>query len=75
MKASVATIYYHQPLLLEITRTFHVSPSRGGAIAVATQVGFPAELFACVPLADVVGRRKLSVRPAPCLAPLVVGIS
>ena len=60
--ASVATIYYNQPLLLEITRTFHVSPGRGGIIAVATQLGFAAGILACVPLGDVVGRRKLILR-------------
>jgi predicted MFS family arabinose efflux permease len=60
--ASVATIYYNQPLLLEITRTFHISPSRGEIIAVATQLGFAAGILACVPLGDVVGRRKLILR-------------
>lgn len=60
--ASVATIYYNQPLLLDITRTFHISPSRGGIIAVATQLGFAAGILAYVPLGDVVGRRKLILR-------------
>jgi predicted MFS family arabinose efflux permease len=60
--ASVATIYYNQPLLLEITRTFKVSPSRGGAIAVATQLGYAAGILLFVPLGDVVERRKLMVR-------------
>jgi predicted MFS family arabinose efflux permease len=60
--ASVATIYYNQPLLLEITRTFHVSASRGGAIAVATQLGFAAGILFFVPLGDVVERRKLILR-------------
>lgn len=60
--ASVATIYYNQPLLLEITRTFHVSPSRGGAIAVATQLGYAAGILLFVPLGDVLERRDLIVR-------------
>ena len=60
--ASVATIYYNQPLLLEITRTFHVSPSRGGAIAVATQLGFAVGILFFVPLGDAVERRKLILR-------------
>ena len=60
--ASVATIYYNQPLLLEITRTFHVSPGSGGAIAVATQLGYAAGILLFVPLGDVVERRKLIVR-------------
>jgi len=60
--ASVATIYYNQPLLLEITRTFQVSPSRGGAVAVATQLGYAAGILLFVPLGDVIERRKLIVR-------------
>ncbi|MGA2985063.1 MAG: MFS transporter [Terriglobia bacterium] len=60
--ASVATLYYNQPLLLEITRTFHVSHGRGGAIAVATQLGFAAGILFFVPLGDVVERRKLILR-------------
>ncbi len=74
---SVATIYYHQPLLLEITRTFHVSPSRGGAIAVATQLGFAAGIFFFVPLGDVVERRKLILRffAAVSLALVAAGLA
>ena len=60
--ASVATIYYNQPLLLEISRTFHVSPGRGGVISVATQLGYAAGILLFVPLGDVVERRKLILR-------------
>jgi len=58
----VATIYYNQPLLLEITRTFHVSHSAGGAISVATQLGYAAGILLFVPLGDVAERRKLILR-------------
>jgi predicted MFS family arabinose efflux permease len=57
--ASVATIYYNQPLLLDISRTFHVSHGRGGTVAVATQLGYAAGILLFVPLGDVVERRKL----------------
>jgi predicted MFS family arabinose efflux permease len=60
--ASVATIYYNQPLLLLITRTFRVSPGSGGAIAVATQLGYAAGILLFVPLGDIVERRKLVLR-------------
>ena len=60
--ASVATIYYNQPLLLEMTRTFHVPASHGGAIAVATQLGYAAGILLFVPLGDVRERRKLVVQ-------------
>ena len=75
--ASVATIYYNQPLLLEITRTFHVSPGSGGAIAVATQLGYAAGILLFVPLGDVVERRKLILRlfAAVSLALVAAGLA
>ena len=59
---SVATIYYNQPLLLEISRTFRVSSASGGAVAVATQLGYAAGILLFVPLGDIVERRKLILR-------------
>jgi predicted MFS family arabinose efflux permease len=59
---SVATIYYNQPLLLEISRTFRVSHGAGGAISVATQLGYAAGILLFVPLGDVAERRKLILR-------------
>lgn len=56
---SVASIYYNQPLLLEISRTFHVSAGRGGAVAVATQLGYATGILLIVPLGDVLERRRL----------------
>jgi predicted MFS family arabinose efflux permease len=75
--ASVATIYYNQPLLLEITRAFHVSPSSGGAVAVATQLGYAAGILFFVPLGDVVERRKLILRlfGAVSLALIAAGLA
>ena len=59
--ASVATIYYNQPLLLEISRAFHISHKGVGAIAVATQLGYAAGLLLAVPLADILENRRLIV--------------
>ncbi len=56
---SVATIYYNQPVLLEISRTFHVASGRGGIVTVATQLGYAAGILLLVPLGDVAPRRKL----------------
>jgi predicted MFS family arabinose efflux permease len=58
----VSNIYYNQPLLLEMSRSFRVTPSATGAVAVATQVGYSLGILFFVPLADVVERRGLMVR-------------
>ncbi len=60
--ASVATIYYNQPLLLEISRTFHCTSSQAGMVAVATQIGYAAGILVFVPLGDVAERRGLIVK-------------
>lgn len=57
--ASVATIYYNQPLLLEIARAFQLRPGRSGIVSVGTQLGYAAGILFFVPLGDVVPRRKL----------------
>ena len=58
----VSNIYYNQPLLLEMSRTFHVAPSQTGIIAVATQVGYSLGILFFVPLGDVMERRSLMMR-------------
>lgn len=60
--ASVATIYYNQPLLLEISHAFHVTHGAGGAVSVATQLGYAAGILLFVPLGDVAERRRLILR-------------
>lgn len=75
--ASVATLYYNQPLLLEITRTFQIRPAQGGIIAVATQLGYAAGILLFVPLGDVIERRKLMLRlfAAVSLALVAAGLA
>jgi len=58
----VSSIYFNQPLLLEIARTFHVTAGETGFVAVATQVGYALGLFLLVPLGDVLERRALMMR-------------
>jgi predicted MFS family arabinose efflux permease len=74
---SVATIYYNQPLLLEISRTFNVASGRAGIVAVATQLGYAAGILLFVPLGDVAPRRKLAMRlfGAVSLALLAAGLA
>ncbi len=57
--ASVANLYYNQPLLTLMAKSFHVSPAAAGMVSVLTQVGYAAGLLLFVPLADLVERKKL----------------
>src|SRR6476469_8371593 len=65
--ASVANLYYNQPLLSDIARTFHASPRATGAIATLTQAGYAVGLLLFVPLGDVVERRRLIVTLLVCV--------
>ncbi|MEO6526562.1 MAG: MFS transporter [Gemmatimonadaceae bacterium] len=56
---SVANLYYNQPLLPEIARTFRVSSRAAGSIATLTQVGYAVGMLLFVPLGDIVERRRL----------------
>lgn len=58
----VSSLYFNQPLLLEMAKTFHVTVAHTGFVAVATQVGYALGLFLLVPLGDVVERRALMMR-------------
>jgi predicted MFS family arabinose efflux permease len=58
----VSTLYYNQPLLLEMGRTYGVTAGRTGFVAVATQVGYAVGLLAFVPLGDVLERRSLMMK-------------
>jgi predicted MFS family arabinose efflux permease len=58
----VSTMYYNQPLLEEIGRTYGATAASTGFIAVATQVGYAVGLLCFVPLGDVLERRALMMR-------------
>ena len=58
----VSTIYYNQPLLLEMGHTYGVTAGHTGFVAVATQIGYAVGLLAFVPLGDVLERRGLMMR-------------
>ena len=58
----VSTMYYNQPLLEEMGRTFGATAGRTGFVAVATQVGYAIGLLCFVPLGDVLERRALMMR-------------
>ena len=65
---SVANLYYNQPLLSDIARTFGVSSRAAGSIATLTQAGYAVGLLLFVPLGDVVERRRLIVTLLCCVA-------
>lgn len=57
--ASVANLYYNQPLLVDMAQTFQVSASRIGNISMLTQIGYAIGMFLFIPLGDLRERRKL----------------
>lgn len=59
--ATVANIYYCQPLLEAIAADFHVGHGAASAVATATQLGYAAGLLLLVPLGDRRERKGLIV--------------
>ncbi len=55
----VANIYYIQPLLADLARTFHMSPARAGSVATLMQLGTTTCMLLIVPLGDTRERRSL----------------
>ncbi|MBS1664248.1 MAG: MFS transporter [Bacteroidetes bacterium] len=54
----VANIYYCQPLLVLISKSFNIPESKGGRITFLTQAGYALGLLFFVPLGDKVERRS-----------------
>src|SRR3984957_15649840 len=73
----VSTMYYNQPLLLEMSRTYGVTAGHVGFVAVATQVGYACGLLSFVPLGDVLERRALMMKMygAEAVALLLVAVA
>jgi len=57
---SVANIYYCQPLLGEMARTFAVTDAQVGLVPTMTQAGTALGMLVFVPLGDVFERRRLA---------------
>ncbi|WP_109429029.1 MFS transporter [Acinetobacter baumannii] len=57
--ASVANVYYAQPLLDILASDFNVSHAAIGGVVTATQIGCALALVFLVPLGDLVNRRRL----------------
>ena len=56
---SVANLYYTQPLLDTLGRSFGLAGGSAGLIVTVTQLGYAAGLVLVVPLGDLVDRRRL----------------
>ncbi len=56
---SVANLYYAQPLLDTLGRSFGLAGGGAGLIVTVTQLGYAAGLVLIVPLGDLVDRRRL----------------
>lgn len=70
--ASVANLYYAQPLLALIAGSFDAA-GHVGWVAVATQVGYTLGIVFILPLGDLVDRRHLAVALAAALAVATLG--
>ncbi|AWH28548.1 MFS transporter [Stenotrophomonas sp. YAU14A_MKIMI4_1] len=57
--ASVANVYYAQPLLAELAHAFALAPALAGWVVAATQAGSVLALLVLLPLADRLDRRRL----------------
>ncbi len=58
---SIANLYYVQPLLAEMGRSFRLSVNQIGGVATLMQLGFATGLLLVVPLGDRLNRRTLIV--------------
>ena len=55
----VANLYYNQPLLADIARTFNTSKAKAGQVSMVTQLGYATGLFFLAPLADMLKRKRM----------------
>ena len=65
--ATVANLYYSQPLLAEIAKELRVSSSAISAVSMVTQLGYAVGLLLLVPLGDAFERRRLLVITTACI--------
>ena len=56
---AVANLYYAQPILDNIARTFGAGTATAGLVVTLSQIGYAVGLALLVPLGDIVNRRRL----------------
>ncbi|TDF99879.1 MFS transporter [Paenibacillus piri] len=72
---TVANLYYNQPLLADIGRTFDVTAKQVGIISMLTQIGYAAGLFLFVPLGDMREKRQLLCTLLIAVAASLAGVA
>jgi len=72
--ASVANVYYAQPLLDALAREFAIDAGAVGGVVTATQAGCALALLLVVPLGDLVERRRLMAVQALLLCAALAGV-
>lgn len=71
--ASVANVYYAQPLLDILAMDFRISHAAIGGVVTATQIGCALALIFLVPLGDIINRRRLmAIQLVALISALVV---
>lgn len=71
----VSTIYFNQPLLVDMGRTYHAPAGRVMFVSGATQVGYALGLLLFVPLGDLRERRALMKRMYAAVAVALLLVS
>ncbi|KWN80163.1 MFS transporter [Burkholderia ubonensis] len=73
--ASVANVYYAQPLLDSIARDFAIPHAEVGGVITATQLGCALALLFVVPLGDLVNRKRLLAVQLTLLTAACIGVA
>ncbi|WP_458454894.1 MFS transporter [Methanobrevibacter sp.] len=58
---AIGNLYWAQPLLVQITNGFGLSPASGGLLVTATQIGYAIGILLILPLGDFVRRKRLII--------------
>ncbi|KVW63544.1 MFS transporter [Burkholderia ubonensis] len=73
--ASVANVYYAQPLLDSIARDFAIPHADVGGVITATQLGCALALLLVVPLGDLLNRKRLLAVQLALLTAACIGVA
>jgi predicted MFS family arabinose efflux permease len=65
---AVANLYYIQPLLAEMARSFNITQVHIGIAATLTQIGYALGMFIILPLADIREKKSLIIFMLGCSA-------